>query len=274
MSNAFRLFLVAFFSLSALVLSCIACAGSTKNYYPLNHIYAGQIDLTNLNVGSIISTATDTSNLNLDGLTAASIGLPSFINTGLWSYCIGNANGTITNCTSPHGIQKFNLKEMLYDNIEDNEILDVVESAAEIVLPDNLKDKISYVDTVIKCWFITLIIAIALSFVSLVFCILRWVIHTVVLNWIGCFFSFFCMAAFVVSMGAYTAAYIILRTKLNETYDEYGIKLSLGTIFLALGWSAFAASLLNFMCWCSVRSVRSAQRVYVSDSIEKKPLMY
>lgn len=274
MSNALRLLLVFFFSLAALVLSCISCAGSTKNYYPLNHIYAGQIDLTNLKVNSILQNVTGATDLDLNGVTPASIGLPSFINTGLWSYCLGNANGTITNCTSPRGIQKFNLKEMLYDNIEDNQILSIVKSAAEVVLPDNLKDKISYIDTVIKCWFITILIGIVLSFVSLAICVLRWVIHTVVLNWIGCFFSFFCMAAFVVSMATYTAAYILLRTKLNNSYDEYGIKLSLGTVFLALGWSAFAASLLNFMCWCSVRAVRSPQRVYVSDSFEKKPLIY
>lgn len=261
MSNAFRLFFTAFFSLAALVLAIVACAGSTKNYTPLNRIYTSQVDLTQATISTQVSSS-----------TLAQISFPGYINIGLWSYCIETSNGTVSSCTSPKGIQKFNLRELLYDNIAENSVLSTIDSAS-ILLPQDLQDKMKYINAVIKCMFITMIIGIVLSFVSLVVCLIRWVIHLRFLQWIGAFIGFFAFVSLLISIGSCTAVLVVIRRILKDNVDEYGIKLGFGRIYMGLCWGSVVAALFGFMFWCSVRSVRRPQVIYMNDPIEKRPLI-
>lgn len=264
MSNAFTLFLTAFFSFSAFILSIIGCAGSTKNYYPINHIYTSQIDLTDISIRSVISTATIAS--------TSDISLPGYINLGLWSYCIETTNKTVTSCTSPKGIQKFNLKELLYDNIENNSILEAIDSAS-MLLPEDIQNKEPYFNGLIKCMFITLLIGIVLSFLNTLVCIIRWIIHFGFIQAVGIFISFFSFASLLVSASSCVAALITIYRILDNN-DSYGIKLNYGHVYLGIIWGGVLAALFNFITWCSVRSSRRPQIVYMPEPIEKKPLIY
>lgn len=261
MSNAFTLLLTAFFSFSAFILSIIGCAGSTKNYYPINQIYTSQIDLTDVSIDTVISSS-----------AASEISFPGYINLGLWSYCIEATNKTVTSCTSPKGIQKFNLKELLYDNIENNPILNAIDTAS-ILLPEDIQNKMPYFNSLIKCMFITLLIGIVLSFLNTIVCIVRWIIHFRFIQVIGIFISFLSFASLLVSASSCVAALVIIYRILDDN-DSYGIKLNYGRIYLGIVWGGVLAALFNFITWCLVRSSRRPQVIYTSEPIEKKPLIY
>ncbi|CAL9733715.1 protein Pun1p [Monosporozyma servazzii] len=262
MSNAVALLFTAFFSASALILSVIACAGSTKNYYPLNHIYTSQVDLTGVSISKVISSS-----------TVLEINFPGYINIGLWSYCIETANKSVTSCTSPKGIQTFNLKELLYDNINDNSVLSTLDSAS-ILLPQKIQDKMTYFNALIKCMFITILIGIVLSFLSTVVCIIRWCIHVKFVQVIGCLLSFLAFLSLLISAGCCVSALVIISRILDDNIDTYGIKFNFGHVYLGLVWGGVVAALLTFVTWCSVKSVRRPQVMYMSESIERKPLIH
>lgn len=261
--NASALFFTALLSFSALILAIVACAGSTSNYNPINKIFVAQLNLKNLNTEKVFGQVSGED---------SKLELPAFINIGLWSYCVADGSGSVKSCTSPSGIQKFNLKEMLTKNVDDNKVVNMIDSMAKVVLPENLQDKMGYYNNLVKCTFITLLIAICLLFLDLVVNIVRWIIHARLLNWIGRFLASIAFTSLIISAGTSTGTYVYIRHLLGETYDDYGIKLSLGRVFLALIWAAVGAALFNSILWGIVR----ARRGYYSGSpmpSEEKPLI-
>ncbi|CCK69061.1 Pun1p KNAG_0B06320 [Huiozyma naganishii CBS 8797] len=264
MSNVFRLLFTAIFALAALVLAIVACAGSTKNYYPINQIYVAQLSLKEAALSALIPT--------LASVTNSEVQLPSAINLGLWSYCLESSSGSIESCTSPKGIQQFNLKDMIYDNIENNTLLQALDASA-VVLPTSVQDKLTYINNIIKCTFITLLIGIALTFLNLVFCLIRWIIHIRVFKWLGVFCSFFGFISLLISMGCATGVFVFVKHTLDKDYSQYGIELNLGRNFMGIAWGAVAAALFNLITWLSVRSANRARVVYAQDPLEKKPFM-
>ncbi|CAI1606236.1 hypothetical protein SEUBUCD646_0L04520 [Saccharomyces eubayanus] len=263
MRNFFTLFFAALFSLAALILAIVACAGSTKNYSPINKIYCAELDLSQIHVSTVFPS--------LGSATLSTLGLPSYINIGLWSYCLEDSSHSIQSCSSPSGIQKFNLTGLLYDNIVDNEALKLIDSIADVVLPSKLQDKMKYYNDLVKCMFITIIIGIVLSFVNLVFSILRWIIHIRPLVWGGAFFSFLAFAALIISIGSCLGTYSYIKYILKHNYSDYGISLSIGRTYQGLMWGAVVGALLNFILWCSVRS--RPNMIYANAPIEEKPLI-
>ncbi|CAR26583.1 ZYRO0B13200p [Zygosaccharomyces rouxii] len=258
--NASVLFFTALLSFSALILAIVACAGSTSNYNPLNKIFVAQLNLKNLNADKVFSK------------TSSELDIPAFINVGLWSYCVASDNGSVKYCTSPNGIQKFDLKKMLTDSIGNNKVADMADSLAKVMLPDNLQDKMGYYNNLVKCMFITLLIGICALFLDLVVNIVRWIVHARLLNWFGRFLASIAFTSLIISAGTSTGTYVYIRHLLKENYDEYGIKLSLGRVFLALIWATVGAALFNSILWGLVRARR---RSYPGSPMpsEEKPLI-
>lgn len=268
MANRFILFFSAVLSFCALILAIVACAGSTKNYVPINRIYVAQVDISNISVSEVLPGVSSSSSLSL-----SSLGLPTFFNIGLWSYCLADANGTVESCTSPKGIQQFNLSALLFDNIDDNEVLSVIDSVADVILPSSLDKKMTYYNDLVKCMFITILIGICVTFLNLVVNIIRWIIHARLITWVGGFLSFIGFASLLISAGTSLGTYLYIRHILNQNYDDYGIKMNLGRIFFGIIWGSVAGALLNFILWCSVRVGRGG--AYIAQvPIEEKPLIY
>ncbi|AQZ18300.1 PUN1 (YLR414C) [Zygosaccharomyces parabailii] len=260
MFNGPILFFSALVSFSALILAIVACAGSTSNYNPINKIFVAQLDLTSIDADKVFSNS-------------SSVSLPGYINVGLWSYCVANDKGSVTSCTSPNGIQQFNLKNMLLDTVEDNEATKVVDSVASVALPSSLQKDMVYYNNLVKCMFITLIIAICAIFLDLVVNIVRWVIHMRFINWVGRFLASIAFTSFIISAGTSTGTYVYIRHLLNQNYDDYGIKLKLGRIFFALLWAAVAGALINSFLWGIVRVNRKHYPGAPPTALEEKPLM-
>ncbi|SCW01851.1 LAFE_0E08658g1_1 [Lachancea fermentati] len=265
MANFCALVTTAFLSFAALILAIVACAGSTSNYDPINKIYAAQLDLSDLNVDAVLANVSSSAS----SLSLSSLGLPSYINVGLWSYCLADASGDVTNCTSPSGIQQFNLRNLLYDNIDNNQVLELIDSVSQLVLPEKLQDNLKYYNDLVKCMFITLIIGIVASFINFALNIVRWLLHFLVITWFARFFSLVAFLSLIISAGTSTGTYVYIKHVLSDNYDDYGISLDLGRNFYALLWASVAAALLNLITWFAVRSKRYA---YVQP-IEEKPLV-
>lgn len=264
-SNFISLFLTALFSFASFILAVVGCAGSTKNYNPLNKIFAAQVDLTNIQLANVLPATAS--------LAAATVreALPEKLNLGLWSYCLADASGAVESCTSPSGIQKFNLNQLLFNNIKDNSVLKLIDSLSSIVLPEKLEDKMSYYNGIVKCMFITLLIGIVLQFITLVITIIRWIIHIRVLKFFGVFFSLFAFLSLLISIGTCMGTYIYINHILKADYSEYGITVKLGKVYLAVLWASVGCSLLTIFCWASVRS-NQKEIIYVHQPIEEKPL--
>lgn len=128
-----------------------------------------------------------------------------------------------------------------------------------------------YYNDLVKCMFITIIIGIVLTFVNLVFCILRWIIHIRPLVWGGAFFSFLAFAALIISIGSCLGTYSYIKYILKHNYSDYGIALTIGRNYQGLMWGAVVGALLNFILWCSVRSRPNI--LYANAPIEEKPLI-
>jgi len=249
-----------FFSFAALILACVACAGSTKNYTPINLIYVAQINLSKMDLTKVIPDIS--SSLELSSV------LPSYFNIGLWSYCIENSAKKVTSCTSPDGIEKFNLKSLLYDNIQDNNVLSLIDSVASLILPDKLEKDMTYYNDMAKCMFITIIIGICLSFVSLVFSFCRSVFHLRLITFFGGFIAFLAFLSLLISVGTSMATYIYIRHILSDNYGDYGISLTLGKSYLGVLWGAVVAAFFNFFCWCFVRA--TPRVMYVQPPMMEK----
>ncbi|SCV04654.1 LANO_0G11518g1_1 [Lachancea nothofagi CBS 11611] len=263
MANCIVLFCSAFLSFAAVILACVACAGSTKNYNPINKIFEAQLDLSGLNVSQVLS------GLGSSIPSLEELGLPSYVNLGLWSYCLANSSGIVSNCTSPSGIQQFNLTNIIYDNINDNQVANLITSVAQITLPDKLEDNMTYYNNLVKCCFITLIIGIIASGLNLVVNILRWILHFVIITWICRFFALIAFLSLLISAGTSTGTYVYIRHALADNYDTYGMKMNLGVIFYALLWASVSAALLNLICLSAARPKR---HIY-DRPIEEKPLL-
>ncbi|CCF56010.1 hypothetical protein KAFR_0A05750 [Kazachstania africana CBS 2517] len=262
MSNFFSLLLTAICSFAALILACIACAGSTKNYSPINKIYAAQINLSELNTSTVLGSAT---------ISEISDILPSYINIGLWSYCIEDSSKAVTSCTSPSGIQNFNLEDLIYDNIEDNNVLSTIDSIADIILPEKLQTELGYYNRIIKCMFITLLIGIVTSFLCIVLTFLRCIIHLTLIKVFGVCMALIAFFSLLISAATGLGTYIFIRHILNNNYSDYGISLSLGLNYFALAWAAVVAALLNIFAWSFV--IRRRQVQMYAAPIEKRPLL-
>lgn len=265
MGNTFRLFFAAVMSFAAMILAIVACAGSTKNYNPINKIFCAQVDLTKL------STSTVFPKLGSSSASLTSMGLPAYINLGLWSYCVANSNGKVDSCTSPHGIQEFNLRSILLDNIDNNQVTNLIDTVAEIVLPKSLDTKIGYYNDLVKCMFITLLIGIAVTFVNLCVNIIRWILHFRIITWFGGLLSFIGFVSLLLSAATNLGTYVYIRHVLNSNYSEYGIRMNLGRNYIALTWAAVGGCLINLLLWMTVRTKNI---IYAPNSfVEKRPLI-
>lgn len=264
MSNAVPLLLSIVFSFAALVLACIACAGSTRNYSPINKIYVAQINLTGLSLSTVLPS--------ISSSTTLSSVLPSYFNIGLWSYCLEDSSKTVTSCTSPSGIETFNLKNLLYDNIVDNSVLELIDSIASIILPDSLENNLGGYNALVKCAFITLIIGIVLSFICFLLSFCRSILHIRLFKWFAVLLSFISFVVLLVSAGTSMAPYLYIRNILKDNYSDYGISLSLGRVYLGLLWGSVVAAFFNFISWCFVRP--TPRVVYVQPQmIEKREML-
>ncbi|SCU97442.1 LAFA_0G11452g1_1 [Lachancea sp. 'fantastica'] len=263
MVNCISLFCAAFLSFAALILACVACAGSTKNYYPINNIFEAQLDLSNLDVTQVLPQL-PSSFSSFDAL-----GLPSYINVGLWSYCVADTAKKITSCTSPSGIQQFNLQQVIRDNISSNQVSQLISSLSQILLPEKLQQNMTYYNNLVKCSFITLLIGIAASGLNFVANLLRWILHFAFVTWVCRFLSVIAFLSLIISAGTSTGTYVYIRKALQSNYDTYGVKMSLGLNFYALIWASVAAALLNLIF---LSAVKSRRYTYVRP-IEEKPLV-
>ncbi|CCE61871.1 hypothetical protein TPHA_0B01990 [Tetrapisispora phaffii CBS 4417] len=256
MANGAKLFLAGIITFVSFIIAIVSFAGSTSNYKPINEIYVAHLNLKNIKNDAVFTNLTQALDSN---------SLPNYINIGLWSYCISGTNSDkIEKCTSPKGIQEFDLKTLLYDNVANNESEDLLDSIDDILLPDSIANKKGYYNGLSRCMWITLIIGIIVLFLDLIFIILRMLFALRALKIIGLFLACVAFASLIISGSTSVATYVYIKVHLNKNYDEYGIKLDLGRNFFCILWGSILGSLLNLLLWVSVRD--DVRRTYVTQA--------
>ncbi|KAL6947008.1 hypothetical protein ACO0QE_001866 [Hanseniaspora vineae] len=249
------LLLALLFNVAAFVLGIFALLGSTYNSNPLNKIYTAQLNLENMSLEKVFPTVASQLPSG-SSLTLSSFGLPAYINLGLWSYCTGNTSNTVNYCSKPNGIQNFNFNQILKDQIGNTQVLSLIDSLADILLPSSFSDDIQVFNKLAKAMFLCLIIAVVLMAVQLIITVVKiifcwfpssfkvftlWILRvTVFLSWIGV----------TVSAAISTAVYSVAKKQINNNNSEYGLELSMRPTFYGIIWGAVVASFTNLLLVC------------------------
>lgn len=246
MANGFRLLLAGIFSFATFILAIVACSGSTSNYNPINKIYVAQINFSNLKSETVFANLTE---------KLSTSALPKYINIGLWSYCTTNSDSkSVDRCVSAHGIQQFDLKSLIYKNVNDNSATKLLSSLDDVILPEKLQDKKGYYNGLSECMFFTLIIGICLMLINFIFIVLRMLIDNRMFTLLGTFFAITAFSSLIVCGGTSVGTYVYIKKILSDHYKEYGIKLDLGRNFFCILWGSILGSLLNVLLWFSIKT--------------------
>lgn len=249
------------FSIGALVLGALACAGSTKNMNPVNQIYMFRLNVTDINLSSVFSGVS---------IQASDIGLSDIYSIGMWGYCKGdndNGNYQVKNCSSPKAMYLFDPVKILSEDLDSNL------SMNDLKLPDKIENYIKTAKIVSKIIFITTIIGVVGSFVTAVLILLSFCSHAV-----SCIATIFGIISFLglgIGAAASTGAYSIVKKYFNDATSEYGISGTLSNYrFYGLIWAATVVALiacfLNFFAICCGRTASRRTKVV---EVEKEPFM-
>ncbi|KAL6943085.1 hypothetical protein ACO0RG_002069 [Hanseniaspora osmophila] len=269
------LFLALFFNIAAFVLGIFALLGSTYNSEPLNKIYAAQLNLKNMSLEKVFPTVASQLSSS-SSLTLSSFGLPSYINFGLWSYCTGNTTNTVYYCSKPNGIQNLNFNQILEDQITNTEVLSLIDSLADILLPSSFSNDINTFNKLAKAMFLCLIIAVVLLAIQMIITIVKiifcWFPSTfkIFTLWILRVIAFLSFIGVAISAAISTAVYSVAKKQINNNSSDYGLELSMRPAFYGIIWGAVVASFINLLLVCLFCRLRDNK--YYQSQQEIQPI--
>lgn len=249
------------FSIAALILGALACAGSTKNMDPVNQIYMFRLNISDIDVSSVFGSSVT--------LSANDIGLSDIYSIGMWGYCKGeNDNGEykVKSCTNPTPMYLFDPVKILTEDLGSDISVD------DLNLPDKIENYVKTAKIVSKLIFITTLIGVIAAFLVAVLTILSFCSH-----FVSCLATLLAIISFLgllLSAAASTGVYTIVKKYFNDSASQYGITGTLSNYhFYGLIWGATAAALItcvfNFFAICCGRTSRKSKVV----EVEKEPFM-
>lgn len=189
---------------------------------------------------------------------AAELGFASNYVFGLYGYCRGDSeldtqtvesifdDNSLKNawCSKPKAAYYINPVEFVVDEVNNHNTLGLKISKDDIALPGDLQDKIGTIKRVSYLMYITSIISIAASLVSIA-------LYLLCICCGGTFLSLLAQSiAFITSVlfaGSATGIYTFVRNQFNNHFDQFGIKAVLSYRFLAIAWVGAGLSLLTLI---------------------------
>ncbi|CCH45758.1 putative membrane protein [Wickerhamomyces ciferrii] len=271
------------FSLAALVLGALACAGSTKNASPINHIYEFKLDMTEVDITKLITKNTILGAFtSLSGVTisGSDIGLSDMYTIGQWGYCKGDYDDgeyKPSKCSDPQAMYVFDPVKLLVEDLTSG-TLDI--TSDDLSLPESVENNRKQLKIASKAIFITTIIGIVASALTFLFTIASFCSH--IISFISTIFAIIAFLGYVIAAAASTAAFNRVKTKFNDAYSEYGMK---GTLdnnrFYGLIWAATGLALivvvLEVLAICCGRTKKKSSKEAKSQTPpspnEKEPFM-
>lgn len=264
MVSCFRFFVVLiplFFSIAAVVLGALACAGSTKDASPVDQIYMLRLNVTNIDISSVLGSSVS--------VQATDLGLSDIYSIGMWGYCKGsNDDGdyNVTYCSSPTSMYLFDPVKILSEDLDSSLSID------DLSLPDQVEDYVKTAKIVSKVIFITTIIGVVAAFVVAVLTLFSFCSHAV--SCIATIFAIISFLGLVIAAAASTATYSIVKKYFNDAAETYGISSTLSNNrFYGLIWASAVAALItclfNFFAICCGRTASRRKVV----EVEKEPFM-
>ncbi|SCU98418.1 LADA_0H12904g1_1 [Lachancea dasiensis] len=179
----------------------------------------------------------------------------------IFTLCRGFSNGKINECSSPHTVQSFVLRDILYDELEKSDfkpyMLALGVKKQEMYLDGKLQDKHTSYVSAVRATLALNILTIVLSFVLLLlmlcllcmtaqreraaFCILT-----------GAKILALFVFVFALLSGAIVAA-IVNIIKQDTKADDYSVTFTTGSAYAGLIWAAFALAFITFILLFFVR---------------------
>lgn len=254
-------FLSSIFTLAALVLTIFAiCAPAGNHSAALTSVHFIRFDLSNFTIAPILSDA-GVSQLIISAAKTANFSASDFgfSNTYVftpWGYCQSDKTGPkvrFENCTSPEAMYALDPVQFFQSQLSMNRYSSIVtsligtSSSLTVTLPLDVQNYVSIIDTVSKLIFVCGFISIGLLgiqfFLNFVSCVSK---VSSVFSFILSLLSFI---AVILTAGASTGMYSIIRSKFDEYLSDTGIKAILDPTYYGLIWGATAAALLSTLGW-------------------------
>ncbi|SCU90120.1 LAME_0E07140g1_1 [Lachancea meyersii CBS 8951] len=203
---------------------------------------------------------------NVMPIVLDNLGVDSRYRLAIFTLCSGLSNGNIQQCSSPHAVQSFVLRDILYDQLENSDFqpymqaLDVQKN--DMYLEGKLQNKQdSYVPAlraVLAFNLLTIILAFLL--LVLIVCIMLSSSMTDKLRFwlvLSARVLAFLVTLFVLLSAAIVAAFVSI-IKRDTKADDYNVTFATGSAYAGLIWTSFVLALITFVALFFVRSNRRA----------------
>lgn len=222
-----------FFSTAISILVVLALVGCMRNISVIKSLYFISIDLSSISKKVVfprIYTSLET--------------VPSYLRIGLMGYC------TPEGCVgAADNFASFDIEKIIIDAVfsVNSALDDIVESAADIVLPSSFSSYVNTFNKIIDAFSILMAVWLALSLLTLLLKIAFFIFHrgfmwSVICSFIrslSCTFGLIC--AILASVGLY---YGKSQFNKNEA-DDLGMNLLVGKTFIVFLWVAAALGFVD-----------------------------
>lgn len=241
------------FSFAGLALLLFTLIGSIKNDVVLRDIYFLKLNTTNLSTDVIPKLESLSSN---DKTKLAEF---ETITVGLWSYCWGNATGTL-GCSDTSARFHFSLSDIFYKALG---YFVTVDS------PGNLSDNNTKILNMNRSMIALYIVAISFSFITFALAIVS-VMKFKLIRTITALTAFFAFAGSLISSAVATGLYLYVKEQFQD--NNSSISASLGRVAQGLSWGSALAGLVAFIT--SVVSICTTRRQKNTEvAYEKQPFL-
>lgn len=185
----------------------------------------------------------------------------SLYRLSIFTLCRGLSNGSSWSCNSPHAVQSFYMRDILYDELDNSDFRPYMQALNigkdDLYLEGKLQSKEKDYVPAVRAVLAFNLLAIILSFFTVVLALYFMFKHTAdgkpnfCAMWTARTFAFL-TALFLLLSGAIVAAFVrIIKTDTKD--DDYNVTFAMGSAFSGLVWAAFALAFISFILLLMVR---------------------
>lgn len=237
---------------SALQLTQAMAANSTL-FQPLLSILStakmGSTDITRDTLDTMMPVIMDNLNVN------------SHYRLAIFTLCRGLSDGKMRKCNSPHAVQNFVLRDILYDELENSDFKPYMQALnvqkSDMYLEGSLQKKQDSYVPAVRAVLAFNLLAIILSFFLMLAMLAVFFMKSGAgkrekLTLLTSRVLAFLVTLFTLLSGAITAAFVGI-IKRDTKKDDYNVSFATGSAFQGLIWTAFVLALITFVLLFFVR---------------------
>lgn len=248
-------------ALLSIALLIASNVGTVGEHAATSSIFLLELNMANLDASEIYSGAS--------GITASELGFSDAYMFGMYGYCRGTQSSSSssddsiwedisfdsTSCTKSSTSYEIDPVTFAVDEINDYNRLGLTVTKDDVNLPGGLNAYMTTAQNLSRVIYICSIIAIVLSFFSILCEIICWCYGSIIVVF---FFQSLAFLSALISSGCATGAVKYIERQFNNNSDTFGITAKLSRNYLVLTWvgtfvSLFTVFLILFSRCCSVK---------------------